>query len=93
MPISVTIPARQPEIKKQEVPAFEFTIKNQSQIKEGDTVVFSFWNKKDESAACYGGIGKISEILSLNNRRFYVKVQDYRFLNTEFLLCFRTGNV
>ena len=52
MPISVTIPARQPEIKKQEVPAFEFTIKNQSQIKEGDTVVFSFWNKKDESAAC-----------------------------------------
>ena len=38
MPISVTIPARQPEIKKQEVPAFEFTIKNQSQIKEGDTV-------------------------------------------------------
>lgn len=41
MPISVTIPARQPEIKKQEVPAFEFTIKNQSLIKEGDTVVFS----------------------------------------------------
>lgn len=40
MPISVTIPARQPEIKKQEVPAFEFTIKNQSLIKEGDTVVF-----------------------------------------------------
>lgn len=79
MPISVTIPARQPEIKKQEVPAFEFTFKNQSQIKEGDTVVFSFWNKKDESTACYGGIGKISEILSLNNRRFYVKVQDYRF--------------
>lgn len=79
MLISVTIPARQPEIKKQEVPAFEFTIKNQSQIKEGDTVVFSFWNKKDEFAACYGGIGKISEILSLNNRRFYVKVQDYRF--------------
>ena len=38
MPISVTIPARQPEIKKQEVPAFEFTFKNQSQIKEGDTV-------------------------------------------------------
>ena len=37
MPISVTIPARQPEIKKQEVPAFEFTIKNQSQIKEGDS--------------------------------------------------------
>ena len=30
MPISVTIPARQPEIKKQEVPDFEFTIKNQS---------------------------------------------------------------
>lgn len=79
MPISVTIPARQPDIKKQEVPVFEFTPKSQSLIKEGDTVVFSFWNKKDESTACYGGIGKISEILSLNNRRFYVKVQDYRF--------------
>lgn len=71
--------ARQPEIKKKEIPVFEFTIKSKSLVKEGDIAVFCFWNKKDESAACYGGIGRISEVLSLNNRRFYVKVQDYRY--------------
>ena len=79
MPISVSLMARQPENKKKEVPVFEFTFKSQSLVKEGDIAVFCFWNKKDESAACYGGIGKVSEILSLNNRRFYIKVQDYRY--------------
>ena len=79
MPISVTLMAKQPENKKKEVPVFEFTLKSQSLVKEGDIAVFCFWNKKDESAACYGGIGRISEVLSLNNRRFHVKIQDYRY--------------
>lgn len=79
MPISVTLMARQPENKKKEVPVFEFILKSQSLVKEGDIAVFCFWNKKDESAACYGGIGRISEGLSLNNRRFHVKIQDYRY--------------
>lgn len=79
MPIAVTLMARRPENQKKEVPVFEFTFKSQPLVKEGDIAVFCFWNKKDESAACYGGIGKVSEILSLNNRRFYVKVQDYRY--------------
>lgn len=79
MPISVTLMARQPENKKKEVPVFEFSIKSQSLVKAGDIAVFCYWSKKDKSAACYGGIGKVSEILSLNKRRFYVKVQDYRY--------------
>lgn len=79
MPISVNLTTRRPEKKKKEVPVFEFTLKSQSLVKEGDIAVFCFWNKKDESAACYGGIGRISEVLSLNNRRFYAKVQDYRY--------------
>lgn len=79
MPISVSLMTRRPENKKKEVPVFEFTIKSQSLVKEGDIAVFCFWNKKDESAACYGGIGRISEVLSWNNRRFYAKVQDYRY--------------
>lgn len=83
MSISVTIAARRPENKKKDVPVLEFTFKNQSLIKEGDTAVFCFWNKKDESTAHYGGIGRISEILSLNNRRFYAKVQDYRYFERD----------
>lgn len=79
MPISVSLMARQPESKKKEVPVFEFSIKSQSLVKAGDIAVFCYWSKKDKSVACYGGIGKVSEILSLNNRRFYVKVQDYRY--------------
>lgn len=59
--------------KQKEVPVFEFTFKNQPLVKEGDIAVFCFWNKKDESPACYGGIGKVSKVLSLNNRRVYVK--------------------
>ena len=58
MPISVTIPARQPEIKKQEVPAFEFTIKNQSLIKEGDTVVFFLMEQQGRISRRLWGVRK-----------------------------------
>ena len=41
--------------------------------------------------SCYGGIGKVKEILSWNNHKFHVKVQDYRYFENNVSLFLPDG--